>query len=57
MQAIRAFNDGQLHTLVDNEGWTWPFVKYESFEPQGKAMFSPPYGYTRTYMMRLKHLL
>jgi hypothetical protein len=57
MEAIRRFNDGQLHTLVDNEGWTWPYVKYDSFEPEAKARLAFPYGFTRRYSLRLKHLL
>lgn len=57
MQFLRNFNDGLTHVLVDNEGWTWPFVKYDSFEAEAKARFAPPYGYTRRYTLRLKHLL
>lgn len=57
MESLRQFNDGRLHTLVDNEGWTWPFVKFESFEPEQKARLAVGYGYTRKYSLRLKHLL
>ena len=57
MQVIMSYNDGQIHTLVDNEGRTWPYVKYDSFEPHGKAIFAVPYGYSRQYTLRLKHLL
>jgi hypothetical protein len=57
MDAWLSFNDGRLHTLVDLEGRVWPYVKLESFQPEPNGRLAPPYGYTRRYTARFRHIL
>lgn len=53
----RSFNDGLLHTLVDVDGATWPYVKLEVFAPEERGRLAGGYGYTRRYTARFRHLL
>ena len=57
--ALRAFNDGAVHTLVDTLGTTWVNVKLDNFEPQGQVQRMPTAAgviYTRAYTARFLHL-
>jgi hypothetical protein len=57
MQQFRSFNDGRLHSLLDTDGVVWNYVKLEVFQPEGKAIYAPPIGYSRAYTARFRHIL
>lgn len=53
---FRSFNDGTTRTLVDTLGVSWPSVRLEAFEPQGKVRQSPGGILFRAYQARFLHL-
>jgi hypothetical protein len=53
---FRSFNDGSARTLVDTLGATWPNVRLESFQPQGRVRRSPAGVMFRSYQARFLHL-
>jgi hypothetical protein len=54
--ALWAFDDGQTHVLVDNEGTTWPAAKFDGLQLDGRGVLAGGYGYTRRYTLKLRHL-
>jgi hypothetical protein len=56
-ETLRAYNDGLTHVLVDTLGRAWPYVKLETFEPQGRIQILAGSGLvTREYVARFLHL-
>lgn len=53
---FRSFNDGVARPLVDTLGATWPSVRLESFQPQGRVRQSPAGALFRAYKARFLHL-
>jgi hypothetical protein len=53
---FRSFNDGIARTLVDTLGTSWPNVRLESFQPQGRVRQSPSGVLFRAYQARFLHL-
>jgi hypothetical protein len=53
---FRSFNDGITRPLVDTLGITWPNVRLESFQPEGRIRQSPGGMLFRSYKARFLHL-
>lgn len=53
---LRALVNGQVGTLVDTLGVSWPNVRMEECKPEGRIQFDPDLGYTRRYTARFLHL-
>jgi hypothetical protein len=54
---FRSYKDGLVYLLTDAYGVSWPFVKLESFEPQGRVMPLLGVGWYRAYTARFRHLV
>jgi hypothetical protein len=53
---FRSFNDGTARVLVDTLGASWPSVRLEAFQPQGRIRQSPGGMLFRSYKARFLHL-
>jgi hypothetical protein len=53
---FRSFNDGVARPLVDTLGTTWPSVRLQFFQPQGRVRQSPAGVLFRSYKARFLHL-
>ena len=54
---VRSYNDGVARVLVDTAGNAWPYVKLESFEPEGRMRVVAGSGQVyRPYTARFLHL-
>ena len=53
---FRSFNDGVARPLMDTLGMTWPNVRLQMFQPQGRVRQSPGGLFFRSYKARFLHL-
>ena len=54
---FRSYNDGIARVLVDTMGNSWPYVKLDSFEPEGRMRIAAGSGQVfRQYTARFLHL-
>lgn len=57
VSALMAFFDGNVHVLTDNDGFSWPNVKFESIEwGNERGQRDADLGFTRRYTARFFHL-
>jgi hypothetical protein len=57
IQNFRAYHNGRAYTLVDQFGNSWPWVKLESFQPEGRILRYPDGACSQKYSARFEHLL
>lgn len=54
---FRSYNDGNTYLLVDSLGFTWPYVRLVSFEPDPGGIMVDSYGrHMQVYRATFKHL-
>jgi hypothetical protein len=53
---FRSYLDGVVRDLTDTTGTTWPNVRLQSFQPNGRVRQAPDGTFFRSYLARFFHL-